>query len=1029
MSSFFINRPIFAWVVALLISLIGILSIPMLPIAQYPDIAPPVITLRTTYPGASAQVTEEAVTAVIEKEINGAPGLLYMSATSDSNGMVEIAVTFQQGTDPDIAAVEVQNRLKIVESRLPESVRREGVFVEKSSNNIQALISLSSDGSLDGTELGELASARIIPELKRVKGVGRVELFGAETSMRIWPDPEKLEALQLTPTDIVAAVASQSERIIIGDIGGAAVSKSAPINASVVASEEFRTPAEFESIALRTLPDGSSVKLGDVARVELGANNYSFFSRCNGQAATGMAIKMAPGSNAVETMGLLRDKMNELSGDFPAGVSYQIPYETTHFVEVSIQKVVSTLLEAIALVFLVMFLFLQNFRATLIPTLVVPVALLGTFTVMWISGFSINMLTMFGMVLSIGILVDDAIVVVENVERIMQEEGLDARQATIKAMKQIGGAIVGITAVLVAVFIPMAFFSGAVGNIYRQFSLTLIVSISFSAFLALSLTPALCAAMLKPSSVEHQDKKGFFGWFNRTVNRSTERYGNAVSGIVRRPVRSLFVYAAVIAGAGYLYATLPTSFLPDEDQGNCMVLVSLPAGTLQEETSERLRDVENYLMQHEPTKYVYSVGGFSFFGTGTNQAMLFIGLEDWGARTSPELSVQSVVDRINARFMADPQMSVMALNAPALPELGNSSGFDFRLQDRGGIGLERLVEAREELLRRANTDPNLTGVYFVGQPDTPRLSVSIDRDKAFSMGVPMEEISNSLAVMFGSSYVGDFMHGNQVRRIIVQADGKSRLSGDDIEDLHVRNGAGDLLPLSSFVSMEWTAGPPQLTRYNNYPSFSINGMAAPGKSSGDAMQSLEGIAASLPQGIGFEWTGQSYEEQQAGSQATLLFALSILIVFLVLAALYESWSIPFAVILVVPLGLIGALLAVFLRGMPNDIYFKVGLITTIGLSAKNAILIVEVAKDLYRDGMGVLEATVTAAKLRLRPILMTSLAFGAGVIPLAFARGAGAGAQQAVGTGVLGGIITATVLAIFLVPLFFRLMAGKGRKA
>lgn len=1029
MSSFFINRPIFAWVVALLISLIGILSIPMLPIAQYPDIAPPVITLRTTYPGASAQVTEEAVTAVIEKEINGAPGLLYMSATSDSNGMVEIAVTFQQGTDPDIAAVEVQNRLKIVESRLPESVRREGVFVEKSSNNIQALISLSSDGSLDGTELGELASARIIPELKRVKGVGRVELFGAETSMRIWPDPEKLEALQLTPTDIVAAVASQSERIIIGDIGGAAVSKSAPINASVVASEEFRTPAEFESIALRTLPDGSSVKLGDVARVELGANNYSFFSRCNGQAATGMAIKMAPGSNAVETMGLLRDKMNELSGDFPAGVSYQIPYETTHFVEVSIQKVVSTLLEAIALVFLVMFLFLQNFRATLIPTLVVPVALLGTFTVMWISGFSINMLTMFGMVLSIGILVDDAIVVVENVERIMQEEGLDARQATIKAMKQIGGAIVGITAVLVAVFIPMAFFSGAVGNIYRQFSLTLIVSISFSAFLALSLTPALCAAMLKPSSVEHQDKKGFFGWFNRTVNRSTERYGNAVSGIVRRPVRSLFVYAAVIAGAGYLYATLPTSFLPDEDQGNCMVLVSLPAGTLQEETSERLRDVENYLMQHEPTKYVYSVGGFSFFGTGTNQAMLFIGLEDWGARTSPELSVQAVVDRINARFMADPQMSVMALNAPALPELGNSSGFDFRLQDRGGIGLERLVEAREELLRRANADPNLTGVYFVGQPDTPRLSVSIDRDKAFSMGVPMEEISNSLAVMFGSSYVGDFMHGNQVRRIIVQADGKSRLSGDDIEDLHVRNGAGDLLPLSSFVSMEWTAGPPQLTRYNNYPSFSINGMAAPGKSSGDAMQSLEGIASSLPQGIGFEWTGQSYEEQQAGSQATLLFALSILIVFLVLAALYESWSIPFAVILVVPLGLIGALLAVFLRDMPNDIYFKVGLITTIGLSAKNAILIVEVAKDLYRDGMGVLEATVTAAKLRLRPILMTSLAFGAGVIPLAFARGAGAGAQQAVGTGVLGGIITATVLAIFLVPLFFRLMAGKGRKA
>ncbi|WP_418176141.1 efflux RND transporter permease subunit, partial [Akkermansia sp.] len=722
------------------------------------------------------------------------------------------------------------------------------------------------------------------------------------------------------------------------------------------------------------------------------------------------------------------DKMDELSKDFPPGVSYQIPYETTHFVEISIQKVVSTLLEAIGLVFLVMFLFLQNFRATLIPTLVVPVALLGTFAVMWISGFSVNMLTMFGMVLSIGILVDDAIVVVENVERIMQEEGLDARQATIKAMKQIGGAIVGITAVLVSVFIPMAFFSGAVGNIYRQFSVTLIVSISFSAFLALSLTPALCAAMLKPSSVEHQDKRGFFGWFNRTINRSTERYGKTVSGIIRRPVRSLFVYVLVIAGAGYLYLTLPSSFLPEEDQGSCMVLVSLPPGTLQEETSARLRDVEDYLMKNEPVKHVYSVGGFSFFGSGTNMAMLFVGLKDWSERTDPALGVGEIVNRINGRFMSDPQMFVLAMNVPALPELGNSSGFDFRLQDHGAIGYERLVEAREELLSRAAADPSLADVHFMGQADTPRLDVSIDRDKAFSMGVPMTEISNSLAVMFGSSYVGDFMHGSQVRRIIIQADGKSRLSGDDIEDLHVRNEAGSLLPLSSFVDLEWTAGPPQLTRYNNYPSFTINGSAAPGKSSGDAMKTMERIASSLPPGIGFEWTGQSYEEQQAGSQASLLFGLSILIVFLVLAALYESWSIPFAVILVVPLGLIGALLAVFLRDMPNDIYFKVGLITTIGLSAKNAILIVEVAKELYRDGMGIMEATVTAAKLRLRPILMTSLAFGAGVIPLAFARGAGAGAQQAVGTGVLGGIITATVLAVFLVPLFFRLTAGKKKK-
>lgn len=1024
---FFIQRPVFAWVVALLISLAGLLALTSLPIAQYPDIAPPVITLRTTYPGASAQVAEEAVTAVIEKELNGAPGLLYMAATSDSNGGVEIVATFQQGTDADLAAVEVQNRLKIVEARLPEAVRREGVFVEKSSNTIQAMISLSSDGRLSEAELGELASSRLLPELKRVKGVGRVELFGSEMSMRIWPDPEKMEALRLTPTDIVEAVKAQSERIIIGDIGGAAVSRSAPINAAVVSGEEFRTPEQFQAISLRTLPNGSAIKLGDVARVETGASSYAFFSRCNGREAVGMAIKMSPGSNAVETMGLLQEKMKELERDFPEGVTYEVPYETTHFVEISIRKVVTTLLEAVVLVFLVMYLFLQNFRATLIPTLVVPVALLGTFAAMSVAGFSINMLSMFAMVLSIGILVDDAIVVVENVERIMQEEKLDARRATVKAMKQIGGAIVGITAVLVSVFVPMAFFGGAVGNIYRQFSLTLIVSIGFSAFLALSLTPALCASMLKPSAVEHQEKRGFFGWFNRGVRRSTRRYGLAVSGLVRRPWRSMAVYGAVIAAAAWLYAALPTSFLPEEDQGNFMVLVSLPAGTLQQETSDHLREVENYLMQSEPVQYVYTVGGFSFFGSGTNMAMMFIGLKDWSERAEDSLSAQAVVNRVNARFADDDHMGVMALNAPALPELGSSAGFDFRLQDRAGLGVKKLAEAGEELVGRANASQVMENVYYVGQADTPRLNVSIDRDKAFSMGVPMAEIGNSLAVMFGSGYVGDFMLGNQVRRIIIQADGRSRLSGSDIEDLHVRGNAGELLPLSSFVRLDWTAGPPQLTRYNNYPSFAVNGSAAAGKSSGEAMREMERIASTLPDGIGFEWTGQSYEEKQSGSQATWLFALSILIVFLVLAALYESWSVPFAVILVVPLGLLGALLAVFLRDMPNDIYFKVGLVTTIGLSAKNAILIVEVAREFYQNGMSAAQAAVAAAKLRLRPILMTSLAFGAGVIPLAIARGAGAGAQQAVGTGVLGGIVTATVLAVFLVPLFFCLVAGRRR--
>lgn len=1023
MPFFFINRPVFAWVVSLLILLGGLLSLRLLPVAQYPDIAPPVINIRTMYPGASAKVVEEAVTAIIEKEMNGAPGLMYMAATSSSTGEVQLVLTFEQGTNADLAAVEVQNRLKVIESRLPEVVRREGVQVEKSSDNIQLLVALSSDGSRDEIELGEWASARVVQELKRIKGVGRIQTFGAEKAMRIWPDTNKLEALKLTPSDIVNAVTSQSARIIIGDIGGAAVPDASPINATVIAEDALQTPEQFGEIALRTLPDGASVRLKDVARVELGASMYSFFSRVNGLPATGMAVKMAPGANAVETTGLIREKMEELSRSFPPGMRYLIPYETTQFVEISIQKVITTLIEAIVLVFLVMFLFLQSMRATLIPTLVVPIALMGTFAVMWAAGFSINMLTMFAMVLSIGILVDDAIVVVENVERIMEEEGLSPREATIKAMKQIYGAIIGITAVLTSVFIPMAFFSGAVGNIYRQFSLTLVVSIAFSAFLALSLTPALCATLLKPSSVGHQEKRGFFGWFNRSVTRGTHAYGGVLSRFLNRPVRSLLVYLMIIGGAGYLYLFQPTSFLPEEDQGNVIVNVMLPPGTTQNETREKLKSIEKYLMENEPVENVYTVGGFSFLGGGVNTAIFFVGLKNWSERTTPDKSVQAIAERVNARFGGDKQMDVMAMNMPALPELGNVSGFDFRLQDKTGMGYEALQQARDELLGKANTHPDLMGVYFSGQPDMAQLRVSLDRKKAQSMGVSQQEINNSLAIMFGSSYVGDFMLGDQVRRIIVQADGGRRMESQDIGRIHVRSESGSLIPLSSLSSVEWIVGPPQLARYNNYPSFTINGSAAPGKSSGDSMKAMEDIASQLPSGIGFEWTGQSYEERVAGAQATLLFALSILIVFLVLSALYESWLIPLSVIMVVPLGLVGALLAIFLRDMPNDIYFKVGLITTIGLSAKNAILIVEVAKELYRHGHSVRDAALEAAKLRLRPIVMTSLAFGVGVIPLAFATGAGAGAQQAIGTGVLGGIITATVLAIFLVPLFFALIA------
>lgn len=1023
MSSFFIDRPIFAWVVSLLILLTGLLSVRLLPIAQYPDIAPPVVNVSTMYPGASAKVVEEAVTAIIEKEMNGAPGLMYTAATSSSTGEVQIMLTFEQGTDADLAAVEVQNRLKVIESRLPEPVRREGVKVEKSSDNIQLMVALTSDGSLNETELGEWASARIVQELKRVKGVGKIQLFGAEKAMRIWPDTDKLEALKLTPSDIVTAVTSQSARIIIGDIGGSAVPDSSPINAMVVAEDALQTTEQFEEIALRTLPDGAAVRLKDVARVELGASMYAFFSRANGKPSTGMAVKMAPGSNAVETTKLIGEKMEELSHNFPPGVSYLIPYETTQFVEISIQKVITTLVEAIILVFLVMFLFLQSIRATLIPTLVVPVALMGTFAVMWLAGFSINMLTMFGMVLSIGILVDDAIVVVENAERIMAEENLSPREATIKAMKQISGAIIGITLVLTSVFIPMAFFTGAVGNIYRQFSLTLVVSIGFSAFLALSLTPALCATLLKPSSLDHHEKRGFFGWFNRTVARSTGKYGTVLSSLLKRPIRSVFIYALIIAGAAHLYLSQPTSFLPTEDQGNLIINVTLPPGTLQHETREKLREIEEYLMKNEPVQNVYTVGGFSFFGSGTNTAIFFVGLKNWKDRTSSDKSVEAIIGRVMGKFGSDKHMDVMALNMPALPELGSIAGFDFRLQDRNGLGYDALLQARQELLSKANQHPDLMAVYFAGQPDIAQLRVSLDRKKAQAMGIPIEEINNSLAVMFGSSYVGDFMLGDQVRRIIIQADGNKRIQSTDIGKLHVRSTDGALIPLSSIISIEWIAGPPQLTRYNSYPSFSINGSAPPGKSSGNAMKAMEELAAQLPAGIGFEWTGQSNEEKLAGSQATLLFALSILIVFLVLAALYESWSIPLSIILVVPLGLLGALLAIYLRDMPNDIYFKVGLITTIGLSAKNAILIVEVAKELYHQGHSIIDATLEASKLRLRPIIMTSLAFGVGVIPLAFAKGAGAGAQKAIGTGVLGGIITATVLAIFLVPLFFALIA------
>jgi multidrug efflux pump len=1023
MARFFIDRPVFAWVIALLIILSGILAIRGLPIAQYPDIAPPVVNISASYPGASARVVEETVTSVIEREMNGVQGLMYISATS-SQGSAGLSLTFKQGVNPDLAAVDVQNRLKTIEVRLPEIVRRNGISVEKSADSFQLIVSLTADdASTSEVDLGELASANVIQTLRRVQGVGKVQSFSPEYAMRIWPDPKKMAALNVTAADIASAIRSYNARVTVGQIGANGVPENSPISASIESDAVLATPEDFGNVQLRTNADGSALLVKDLAKVELGSSDYSFSSKVNGKNAAGMAIKMAPGSNAVATVKRIRAALDELQTYFPPGVTYQISYDTSAFVSISIEKVLNTLLEAIVLVFLVMYLFMQNFRATLIPTVVVPIALMGTFSVMYALGFSINVLTMFGMVLAIGIVVDDAIVVVENVERLMAEEGLSPYEATVKAMSQISGAIVGITVVLVSVFIPMAFFSGAVGNIYRQFSLSLSVSIAFSAFLALSLTPALCATLLKPIVPgDAHGSRGFFGWFNRRFAWLTDRYQGRTKKILQKPIRWMVVYGSILAVVALLFVRLPTAFLPDEDQGNFMVVVMLPQGATMAETDAVLSEISQYLQKNEPIEYVFEVGGFSIYGTGTSSGMLFVTLRDWKERTAVEQQVKAIVDRVNMRFYGRPNQTIFALNAPPLPELGSTGGFDLRLQDRGNIGKEALAAARDKLLANGAKSEAVTNLMFAGLPDAPLVRLDIDRRKASALGVSMDDINDTLATMFGSNYIGDFVYGNQIRRVIMQAQGHSRQSLDDLNNLRVRNAQGELVALSSFVTMSWTTGAPQLTRFNGYPAFTINGSAAPGRSSGEAMAEMERLSRELGKGIGFQWAGQSYEEQLSGSQASMLFGVSILIVFLALAALYESWLIPLSVILVVPLGVLGALLGVTLRDMPNDIYFKVGLIATIGLSAKNAILIVEFAKDLYAGGMNIIDATVEASRQRLRPIVMTSLAFGVGVLPLALATGAASGAQSAIGTSVLGGIISATVLAIFLVPLFFALI-------
>jgi multidrug efflux pump len=1020
MGKFFIDRPVFAWVLAIFILLGGALAITGLPVAQYPSIAPPTIVVTATYPGATAQTLDDSVTSLIEQEMNGADGLQYVESQSQANGQVQITVTFSPETNADLAAVDVQNRLKRVEARLPAAVTQQGVQVTKSRSNYLLFIGLSStDGKLDPVALGDYLSRNVLNEVKRVPGVGQAQLFGTERAMRIWIDPNKLIGLSLTPADVTAAITAQNALVAGGTLGDLPSPKTQQISATVVVNGQLNTVEQFGNIVLRANADGSSVRLRDVARIEVGGQSYDTSGRLDGKPSSFIGVQLSPTANALGTATAVHKKMEELAKYFPAGVKYTIPYDTSKFVKISIEEVVKTLIEAIVLVFLVMYLFLQNIRYTIIPTIVVPVALMGTFATLLVFGFSINVLTMFGMVLAIGILVDDAIVVVENVERIMSEEGLSPREATRKAMGQITGALIGITLVLIAVFIPMAFFGGAVGAIYRQFSLAMVASMVFSVLMAFTLTPALCATILLPvEKGHHHEKSGFFGWFNRRFNKTAAGYQGFIGKMLAKSGRYMLVYALILCCVGLLYVRLPASFLPNEDQGYIITNVQLPSGASTSRTLEVIKKVEDYYLKDPAVAHVVAIAGFSFSGSGQNAGLVFTPLKDWSERDKSQ-SADAIAGKAFGVFMQIKDAIVFPLNPPPIPELGNATGFTFRLQDRAGLGHNALVQARNQILGMASQSKVLAGVRPEGLEDAPQLQLDIDRDKANALGVPFETINSVLSTALGSSYVNDFPNQGRQQRVIVQADADRRLRPEDLASLYARNSGGTMVPFSAFTTSKWINGPVQLIRYNGYPAMKIAGGAAPGHSTGEAMDEMEAFVAKLPPGFGFEWTGQSLEEKTSGSQAPALYLLSLIAVFLVLAALYESTSIPLAVMLVVPLGILGALLGVTLRGMPNDVYFKVGMIAVVGLSAKNAILIIEFAKDLQAQGMGLIEATLEAVHLRFRPIIMTSLAFILGVLPLAIASGAGSASQRAIGTGVMGGMITATVLAVFLVPVFF----------
>ena len=1023
MPQFFINRPVFAWVIALFIVLLGVIAIPQLPVERYPNVAPPTVSITAVYPGATPQTMNDAVVGLIERELSSVKNLLYFESSTDTTGTAQITATFRPGVDPDMAQVDVQNRIKAVEPRLPQTVRQNGLIVESTISNFLMFIALTSDtGAFDETDLGDYMARNVVEELRRVEGVGKVQLFGAEKAMRVWVDPAKLISYNLSMTDVTAAIARQNAQIAPGRVGDAPAPPGQQITVPLTAEGQLSTPEQFRAIVLRANPNGSTLLLQDVARIELGAQSYGFSTRENGHVATAAGVQMAPGANAVATAAGVRARLAELSKAMPAGMKVSVPFDTAPFVEISIKKVVMTLLEAMVLVFLVMYLFLQNVRYTLIPALVAPIALLGTFTVMLMAGFSVNVLTMFGMVLAIGIIVDDAIVVVENVERLMATEGLSPKEATIKAMREITGAVVGITLVLTAVFIPMAFASGSVGVIYRQFSLSMAVAILFSAFLALSFTPALCATLLKPVEGGHHEKKGFFGWFNRGFERLTARYSSTTTALVKRAGRMMLAWLAIGVALAFAFGRLPSAFLPEEDQGYFMTSFQLPGDATVERTLEVVKAYEAHVASRPGLGDNEAILGFGFSGSGPNAAMAFTMLKDWDQRDGA--TAQGEVAAAQEAMNASREGMIMSLMPPAIDGLGNSSGFALRLQDRSNQGQAALMAAQDKLLGLAAQSPVVAGVYPEGLPPGVSVRLDIDRAKAQVLGVAFADISDTLSAAMGSVYVNDFPNAGRMQQVIVQAEASARMQVADVLELNVRNVNGGMVPLAEVVKPVWTEAPPQLIRYLGYPSVRIAGAAAPGASSGEAMDEMERLAGQLGPGFAVEWTGQSLQERETAAQAPLLMALSMLVVFLVLAALYESWSIPFSVMLVVPLGLIGAVAAVMLRGLPNDVFFKVGMITVIGLSAKNAILIVEFARQLHDEGKGLLESAVEAARLRLRPILMTSLAFALGVVPLMIASGASAETQHAIGTGVFGGMVAATVLAVLFVPAFFVFVVG-----